>query len=76
VQVDPHTSDLSRFTLHRTALILTTTGASCQELCQLRIGSYEPFSLLTAVAAVEADPNGAASPTEYPPHASGVFPTA
>lgn len=75
MQVDPHTSDLSRFTLHRTALILTT-AASCQELCQLRISSYEPVSLLTAVAAVEADRDGAAGPTEHPPHASGVFPTA
>jgi hypothetical protein len=75
VQIDPHTPDLSRFRLHRTALILTT-GASCKELRQLRISSDEPVGLLTVVAAVEADRDGAAGPTEYPPQASGVFPTA
>jgi hypothetical protein len=73
VQVDPHTSDLSRCT--RTGLILTT-GASCQELCQLRVSSYEPVSLLTAVTAVEADCDGATGPTEHPPQAPSVFPAA
>jgi hypothetical protein len=53
-----------------------TTGASCQELCQLRISSDEPVSLLTAVAAVEADCDGVTSPTEYPPQTSSVLPAA
>ena len=53
-----------------------TTGASCQELCQLRVSSYEPVSLLTAVAAVEADRDGATGPTEHPPQAPSVFPAA
>jgi hypothetical protein len=53
-----------------------TTGASGQELCQPRISSYEPISLLTAVAAVEADCDEVTGPTEHPPQASGVFPAA
>jgi hypothetical protein len=47
-----------------------------EELCEAWIGGHESISLLTVVAAVEADGNGVAVAAEYPPHTTRVFPSA
>jgi hypothetical protein len=50
-------------------------GPTGQELLQPRIAGGEPVSLLTTVAAIQADRNRALLLADDPPDSSGVFPT-
>jgi len=56
--------------------LILTAGTPGQKLCDAWIGGHESISLLTVVAAVEADGNRVAVAAEYPPYTTRVFPSA
>src|SRR6187455_160569 len=56
--------------------LILTAGTPGQKLCDAWIGGHESISLLTVIAAVEADGNRVAVAAEYPPHTTRVFPSA
>jgi hypothetical protein len=50
-------------------------GPAGQEPLQRGVTGGEPVSLLTIVAAIQADRYRAVLVADYPPHPSGIFPT-